>query len=60
VPGQMDIKKSGNPYYNNGFTKAMFNETLKETMEPQSSKDYFPHYYTYGTALRSSLSAAIN
>ena len=62
VPGTSKSDNAKQAYYNNGYTEAMFGETLKQTYSAQKSGDanYFKHYYTYGTALRSSLSAAIN
>ena len=62
LAGSLDMASSGDPYYNNAFTEAMYGESLADTMKAQAGGDssYFKHYYTYGTALRSSLSSAIN
>ena len=54
-------KVTGHPYYNNGYTEAMFGKSLKQTINPSSSpKPYFDWYYTYGAALRDSFESAIN
>ena len=60
IPGDSASDNAKQAYYNNGYTEAMFGQSLKETYASQKGKNYFKHYYTYGTALRSSLSAAIN
>ena len=60
LPGSNASGNSQKAYYNNGFTEAMYGKSLKDTYTAAGAKNYFKHYYTFGTALRSEFSAAIN